>query len=59
MSTASSAQDMLTLINGHILTNLKPLSDDSELNLTFNEWHQAWQHLLDLIKSYLPKEFLL
>ena len=58
-STTSSTQDMLTLINGHILTNLKPLSDDGELDLIFNKWHQAWQHLLDLIKSYLPEEFLL
>jgi hypothetical protein len=41
-STANSSHDILTLIDGHILTNPKPLSDDGELDLTFDEWHQAW-----------------
>ena len=58
-STANSNQDMLTLVNGHILTNPKPRSDKGELRLTFNEWHQAWQCPLDLTKSHLPEEFLL
>jgi hypothetical protein len=57
-STANSLHDILTLVDGHILTSLKPLSDDGELDLTFNEWHQAWRRLLDLIKSYIPEEFL-
>jgi hypothetical protein len=58
-STANSMHNILTLVDGHILTNPKPLSDDGELDLTFDEWHQAWQCLLDLIKSYIPEEFLL
>ena len=58
-STANSNQDMLTLVNGHILTNPKPLSNKGELKLTFNEWHQAWWHLLDLMKSHLSEELLL
>jgi hypothetical protein len=41
-STANSTHDILILVDGHILTNPKPLSDDGELNLIFNEWHQAW-----------------
>ena len=41
------------------MTTAKPLSDDGELDLTFDEWHQAWRRLLDLIKSFLPDEFLL
>ena len=59
--TTSSSQDVLTIDNssGHILTTSKPLSDDGELDLTFNKWHQAWRWLLDLIKSLIPEEFLL
>jgi hypothetical protein len=30
--------------------------DDGELDLSFNEWHQAWRRLLDLIKTILPQE---
>lgn len=57
---ASSSQDLFTIDNatGRILTTAKPLSDDGELDLSFDEWHQAWQHLLDLIKEFIPQEFL-
>jgi hypothetical protein len=58
-STANSSHNILTLVDSHILTNTKPVSDDGELDLTFDEWHQAWRHLLNLIKSYISKEFLL
>ena len=53
-SMASSSQSLLTINNttGCILTTAKPPSDDGELDLTFNEWHQALQHLLDLIKTF-------
>ena len=53
------AQDVLTIDNttGQLLTSSKPLSDDRELDLSFDEWHQAWRRLLDLIKAYLPDEF--
>jgi hypothetical protein len=59
-SLTNSSQDILTIDNssGRILTTSKPLSDDGELDLTFDEWHQVWRHLLDLIKTFLPDEFL-
>ena len=41
--TAGAAQEILTLDNtGCIQTSSKPLHDDGELDLTFDEWHQAW-----------------
>jgi hypothetical protein len=58
-SISSSSQDLLTIDNSQILTTAKPLSDDGELDLTFDEWHQAWRCLLDLIKLHLPDKFLL
>ena len=58
-SMTSSTQDLLMLDNGYILTTPQPLLDKGELDLTFDEWHQAWQQLLDLIQFYLPAEFIL
>ena len=60
-STTSSTHDILTIDNstGRILATPKPLSNDGELDLTFDEWHQAWRRLLDLIKEFIPSEFLL
>ena len=57
--STTAAQDVLTIDNttGQLLTSSKPLSDDGELDLSFDEWHQAWRRLLDLIKAYLPDEF--
>ena len=56
--TAGAAQEILTLDNaGHMQTSSKPLHDDGELDLTFDEWHQAWRRLLELIKSFLPDDF--
>jgi len=40
-----------------ILTTAKPLSTDGELELIFNEWHQAWQRLLPLIWEFIPDEY--
>ena len=56
---ASSSQNVLTIDNasGQISSISKPLLDDGELDLTFDEWHQAWRRLLDLIKTFLPDEF--
>ena len=58
-SSTSASQDILTIDNttGRILTTSNPLSDKGELNLTFDEWHQAWRRLLDLIKTFLPEDF--
>ena len=58
-SASSSTQYLLTIDNGQILTTSKPLSDEGELDLTFDEWHQAWCQLLNLIRAYIPEEFLL
>lgn len=59
--SVNSSQDILTIDNasGRILATSKPLIDDGELELTFDEWHQAWRRLLDLIKNFLPDEFLM
>jgi hypothetical protein len=54
-----STQDILTIDNatGLISTTSKPLADEGELDLSFDEWHQAWRRLLDLIKSFIPEDF--
>jgi hypothetical protein len=59
--TAGASQDLLTIdgATGRIQSSSRPLSDVGELDLTFDEWHQAWRRLLDLIKTFLPTEFLL
>ena len=46
-------------VTGQVSASVKPLSDDGELDLSFDKWHQAWHHLLDLIKTYLPNKFLM
>jgi hypothetical protein len=58
---AATAHELLTIDNttGHIQTSSKPLSDTGELELTFDKWHQAWHHLLDLIRTFIPNEFLM
>ncbi|KAF8815626.1 hypothetical protein BYT27DRAFT_7297117 [Phlegmacium glaucopus] len=55
----SNLHDLLTVndTDSHITTSSKSLSDEGELDLTFDEWHQAWRRLLDLIKSFLPDEY--
>ena len=57
----NSAQNILTIdsANGQISAISKPLLDDGKLDLTFDEWHQAWHRLLDLIKTFLPNKFLM
>jgi hypothetical protein len=59
--SAGAANEILTLdkFTGRIQTSSKPLTDDGELDLTFDEWHQAWRRLLDLIRTFLPEEFLM
>jgi hypothetical protein len=56
---AGASQEILTIdsLTGRIQTSSKPLSDDGELDLTFDEWHQAWRRLLDLIRTFIPNEF--
>ena len=59
-ATFNSANDVLTIdpLTGQVTTMSKTLSDNGELELTFDEWHQAWRRLLDLIKTYLPEDIL-
>jgi hypothetical protein len=58
---AGASQELLTIdgVTGRIQTSSKSLSDAGELDLTFDEWHQAWCRLLDLIRTFLPNEFLM
>ena len=56
---ASQELLMIDNVTGHIQTSSKPLSDTGELDLTFNEWHQVWRHLLDLIRTHIPDELWL
>jgi hypothetical protein len=48
---------MLDNNTGHIFTTSKPLIDEGELELSFDEWHQAWHCLLQLIKTFILAEF--
>ena len=59
-SLLSASQDILSYdsTTGQVITTSKVLNDNGELDLTFDEWHQAWRRLLELIKTFLPQEFL-
>ena len=59
-AAVNSTQDMLTFdaATGQVTTISKTLPDHGELDLSFDEWHQAWRRLLELIERYLPEEFL-
>lgn len=60
-TTLNTSNDVLTIdpLTGQVTTTSKTLPDNGELELTFDEWHQAWRRLLDLIKAYLPADFLI
>jgi hypothetical protein len=60
-SMADSSQDVMTFdpTTGQVITTSRTLSDYGELELTFDEWYQAWRRLLDLIKTYYLEEFVL
>lgn len=55
----SSTNDALAVdpLTGMIHTTSASLSDDAELDLTFDEWYQAWRRLLDLIRAFVPHDF--
>jgi hypothetical protein len=59
--TAATMHELLTIDNATscIQTSSKPLSDTRELDLTFDEWHQAWHRLLDLTRTFISNEFLM
>ena len=43
--------------NGKIIMTPKTLPAEGELNMTFEEWFQAWTRLLPLIQQYRPEEY--
>jgi hypothetical protein len=57
--SATVFQDTLSIdeTSGRLVTASKPLSDAGELDMTFEEWHQAWRRLLPLIKEFLPDDY--
>jgi hypothetical protein len=60
-SIANSTQDIMSFdpVTGQVITTSKTLSDQGELELSFDEWFQAWRRLLDLIKTFFPEESVL
>jgi hypothetical protein len=60
-ASIAASQDILSFDSntGQVTTTAKPLMDNGELELSFDEWHQAWRRLLELIKDHVPEEFLL
>ena len=60
-SSTNTLKDGFTIdtMTSQVSASVKLLSDDGELDLSFDEWHQASHHLLDLIKTYLQDEFLM
>jgi hypothetical protein len=52
----SSLSDFLMVVDGQVTTKSKSLSPTGELDMSFDEWHQAWQRLLKLINQYHPDE---
>ena len=56
----SSSNDTLAIdpLTVTIHTTSSSLSDDREIDLTFDEWHQAWHQLLDLIRTFVLHDFL-
>ena len=43
--------------SGQIITTSKALETTGELDMTFEEWHQAWRRLLPLIREFLPDDY--
>lgn len=58
--STNPTQDVLSFdaSTGHVTTTSMSLPDNGELDMTFDEWHQAWRRLLELIKAYIPQDFL-
>ena len=58
-SSLNAAQDILSFdpSTGQVTTTSKTLHDNGELEMSFDEWHQAWRRLLELINTHIPKEY--
>lgn len=58
--TATKAlNDLWTMdgTSGSVVSVAKELPVDGELNLTLDEWFQAWKRLLSLIQDHIPAEY--
>jgi len=40
-----------------IIASSKPLPNDGEYDLTFDQWHQGWRRLLKLITEFILEEY--
>ncbi|TFK19744.1 hypothetical protein FA15DRAFT_648017 [Coprinopsis marcescibilis] len=47
---------VLNTSTGRVSTSAAPLSVEKEYSLSFDEWHQSWQRLHELIRDYVPNE---
>ena len=56
-TSQSSLSDLLAFVDGQVTTKSKTLSPVGELELSFDEWYQAWQRLLKIINQHHPDEF--
>ena len=58
-STVDLSLELLSInsTTGTIQTSSTSLADEGELDLNFDEWHQAWRRLLNLIRTFVPDEF--
>ncbi|KAJ7754014.1 hypothetical protein B0H16DRAFT_1833089, partial [Mycena metata] len=56
---AKALNDLFTMdgSSGTVVSVAKELPVEPELALTFDEWFQAWQRLLQLIEEYVANEF--
>ena len=54
----NSSHDIMSFdpTTGQVITTSKTLNDQGELELTFDEWHQAWRRLLSLVEEFFPEE---
>ena len=57
--SSNAAQDILSFdsATGQVITTSRVLHDNGELEMDFNEWHQAWRRLLELINTFIPREY--
>jgi hypothetical protein len=60
-TTAKALNDLFTMdgSSGTVVSVAKELPFEGELTLTFDEWFQAWQRLLQLIQEFVPEEYQL
>ena len=57
--SSNAAQDILSFdpSTGQVITTTRVLHNNGKLEIDFNEWHQAWRRLLELINTFIPQEY--